>query len=88
MLTTKLFDKSNYEEIKKKKVVSEIICPDQIGYVKNRYISENVRLFLDLMFYSKEKNLPGLLFSLILEKSSILSKFNFAPDIQIHQRQA
>lgn len=88
MLTTKLFDKSNYEEIKKKKVVSEIICPDQIGYVKNRYISENVRLFLDLMFYSKEKNLPGLLFSLILEKSSILSKFNFAPDIQIHQKQA
>ena len=40
------------------------------------------------MFHSKEKNLPALLFSLILEKSSILSKFNFAPDIQIHLKQA
>ena len=37
------------------KVISDIICPNQTGYVKNRYISENVRLVADIIDYTKQK---------------------------------
>ena len=55
------------------KFLPEIINPDQTGYVKQRYIGENVRLILDLMSYTEEKNCLELLFLLTLEKLLILS---------------
>ena len=55
------------------KFLPKIINPDQTGYVKQRYIGENVRLILDLMSYTEEKNCLELLFLLTLEKLLILS---------------
>ena len=42
------------------KLLPKIINPDQTGYVKGRYIGENVRLIQDIMFYTKRINSPGI----------------------------
>ena len=42
------------------KLLPKIINPDQTGYVKGRYIGENVRLIQDIMFYTKRMNSPGI----------------------------
>ena len=74
-----------------KKVLPKIINPDQTGYVKGRYIGENIRLIQDLMFYTKNVNIPGIAIFIdfrralntiewnYLEKS--LHLFNFKPHI-------
>ena len=74
------------------KVLPKIVCPDQIGYVKNRYISENVRLILDIMSYTGETNLQGLALFIDFKEAldpiewsfliDTLNTFNFGPDIQ------
>jgi len=42
------------------KVLPKLVNPDQTGYVKGRYIGENIRLIEDLMFYTEKENLPGI----------------------------
>ena len=74
------------------KVLPKIINPDQTGYVKNRYIGENVRLILDIMSYTEKKNLPGAALFIDFRKAfdtiewsfliDTLNNFNFGPDIQ------
>ena len=39
-----------------KKVLVDIIHPDQTGFLKGRYIGENVRLLLDVMNYADNNN--------------------------------
>jgi len=41
-------------------VVPLVINADQTGYIKGRYIGENVRLISDIISYTAAKNLPGL----------------------------
>ena len=53
------------------KVISDIICPNQTGYVKNRYIGENVRLVADIIDYTKQKKYKESPFSYISRKPSI-----------------
>ncbi|KAL9989297.1 hypothetical protein ACROYT_G003831 [Oculina patagonica] len=74
------------------KVLPKIINPDQTGYVKGRYIGENIRLIQDVMFFTKNANLPGIAIFLDFRKAfdtiewnyllSALKMFNFGPDIQ------
>ena len=74
------------------KVLPKIINPDQTGYVKERYIGENVRLILDIMSYTEENNIPGVALFLDFRKAfdtiewdfinNMLKKFDFGPDIQ------
>ena len=74
------------------KVLPKVINPDQTGYVKNRYIGENVRLISDIMTFPEEKNIPGIALFLDFKKTfdtiewdfinSCLKVFNFGPDIQ------
>ena len=64
----------------------------QTGYVKGRFIGENIRLIQDVMFYTKNANTPGIAFFLDFRKASdtiernyvlsALKLFNFGPDIQ------
>ena len=42
-------------------VVQSVISEDQSGFLKGRFIGENVRLVIDAINMSKELNLPGLL---------------------------
>ena len=69
-----------------------LINPYQTGYVKNRYIGENVRLISDIMSNTTETNILGIALFLDFKKAfdtiewdfinSCLKKFNFGPDIQ------
>ena len=44
-----------------KDTFQKLIHKDQTGFIAWRYIGENTRLILDLMNYTDENNLPGLL---------------------------
>ena len=51
------------------KVLPKIINPDQTGYIKNRYIGENVRLISDIMKNTEENNIPGIALFFRLQES-------------------
>ena len=51
------------------KVLLGIINSDQTGFIKGRYIGENIRLISDIMDYTKSENLPGILLSLDFKKA-------------------
>lgn len=65
----------------------KLIHPNQVGYVKNRNITDNIRTVIDLMEYLKDEDLPGILINIDFEKAfdlvdwtflrSVLGKFNF-----------
>ena len=42
------------------KVLPHLIHPTQAGYVKGRFIGESIRLILDIMEYTKQKDIPGV----------------------------
>ena len=65
------------ERIKSK--LSKLISNDQTGFVSGRYIVENTRLIYDLMNYTEEENIPGLLLIIDFEKAfdSISWRFIF-----------
>ena len=75
-----------------KKYIDKIINQDQTGFISNRYIGENTRLIYDLMQYTEEENIPGLLLLIDFEKAfdtlswSFIQKtlefFNFGPSIR------
>ena len=54
---------------KVQKVVSSLINEDQTGFLKGRFIGENVRLILDLMDYCSEKNISALILACDFETS-------------------
>ena len=69
-----------------------LINPDQTGYVKGRYIGENVRLIYDLIHYTDKLNQKGIAIFLDFKKAfdsiewnyllETLRLFNFGLDIQ------
>ena len=75
-----------------KKVLPTLINPDQTGYVKGRYVGENVRLIYDLIDYTDKLSKKGIAIFLDFKKAldsiewnyllDILRLFNFGPDIQ------
>ena len=72
------------------KVLPNLSNADQTGYVKGRYIGENIRLIQDLMFYTNKENLPGMAIFLDFRKAfdtiewhyleKVLTHFNFGPN--------
>ena len=75
-----------------KLVLDEIIDKDQTGFLKGRYIGENTRLIYDLMNYTEQNNIPGLLLLIDFEKAfdsvswsfiqKVLKFLNFGPTIR------
>ena len=73
-------------------VLPLLINADQTGFIKGRYISENVRLISDIISYTAAKNLPGLAVFLDFEKAfdsiewnflfKVFDKLNFGPDFK------
>ena len=59
------------------KVLPKIINPDQTGYVKGRYIGENIRLIQDLMFYLEKENSPGIAVFIDFRKAFYTIEWNF-----------
>jgi exonuclease III len=52
-----------------KKVLNTIIDSSQTGFIKGRYIGENVRLICEIMDYTDDTNNPGILFFSDFEKA-------------------
>jgi len=52
-------------------VLPDIICANQAGFVKKRYIGENVRLISDVIEYTKYKQLPGIAFFVDFKKGRL-----------------
>ena len=72
------------------KVLPSLIDLDQTGFIKERYIGENIRTIADIIEYTSIKNNPGLILLLDFEKAfdtiswsfifKSLSLFNFGSD--------
>ena len=58
-------------------VIPEIVSPNQTGYIKGRYIGENIRTIYDIIEYTSLKNIPGMIVMLDFEKPLIVSHGNF-----------
>lgn len=52
-----------------KPYLPSLINYDQTGFLKGRFIGENIRLIDSVICYAKEKNIPGLLLFLDFEKA-------------------
>ena len=50
-------------------ILPNLIHPDQTGFVKGRYIGENIRLISDIMEYTTLQKIPGILVSLDFRKA-------------------
>ena len=69
-----------------------LIHSDQTGFIKGRYIGENIRLIEDVMEHTKLHNIPGILISLDFKKAfdslewgfimNTLDVFNFGTSIK------
>ena len=43
------------------KVASSLVNSDQVGYLKGRYIGENIRIINDVMHYTTKEKISGIL---------------------------
>ena len=79
-LTFKYSRLQNCHKSNRKKIGScfaFVINPDQTGYIKGRFIGENVRLISDIINYTSTKTLPGLAVFLDFEKAFDSMEWNF-----------
>ena len=60
-----------------RKVLPRIIDHDQTGFLKNRFIGENIRLLDSIMTYANTEQLPGLLLFVDFEKAFDSVEWNF-----------
>ena len=69
-----------------------LIHPDQTGFIKGRFIGQNIRLLNDLMEFTDDQKVPGILLFIDFEKAfdtiewtfiqNVLKCFNFGPVIR------
>ena len=52
-----------------KLVLHDIISNDQTGFLKGRFIGENTHLIYDVLQYTEENDIPGLLILIDFEKA-------------------
>ena len=73
-------------------MLPKLVHPDQTGFVKGRYIGENIRLIFDIMEQTRVNNIPGILILVDFKKAfdslewsciqSILQKLKFGDSIR------
>ena len=74
-----------------KDVLPNLINDDQTGFIRGRFIGDNIRLIYDMIEYLNRKELPGLLLNLDFEKAfdsiswdfmlNVLKEFGFGDDL-------
>ena len=52
-----------------KKILDNIISPEQSGFISGHYIGDSTRLIYDLMYFTEQNNIPGLLMLVDFEKA-------------------
>ena len=50
-------------------MLPKLVNHDQVGYIKERYIGENIRIIEDIMTYTDLKHLPGYIILIDFEKA-------------------
>ena len=75
-----------------KTVLDSLNNEDQKGFISGRFIGENVKHIYDILFETKDQNLPGLILSVDFEKAfdtvswkfieKVLDYFNFGPSVK------
>ena len=75
--------------LRMQKVLASIINYDQTAYVRGRYTGESIRLVSDLLDFTEENSIGGILFSADFEKAfdsiehpfllAVLKSFGFGP---------
>ena len=73
-------------------LLPKLVHSDQTGFIKGRYIGQNIRLIIDIMEHTKSHNTPGILVSLDFQKAfdslewsfmmNTLDIFNFGTSIK------
>jgi len=73
-------------------ILPKLVQPDQTGFMKERYIGENLTLISDVLEYTKNEDLTGVLVSLDFRKAfdtlewpfinSVLNHFNFGESVK------
>ena len=58
-------------------VLDEIVSHDQTGYIKNRFIGENIRTIADIIEYTNHNEKSGLIVLLDFEKAFDTINWNF-----------
>ena len=56
-----------------KKILYKIINCSQKGFLKGRYIGENIRLLFEIIVHAEEQEIPGMIFFSDFEKASIMN---------------
>ena len=54
-----------------------LIDEDQTGYVKQRFISNNIRIIEDIMIYTKQNNVKGIMLTIDFEKAVDSLKWSY-----------
>ena len=62
-------------------VIPNIISFDQMGYIKNRSATENIRLVQDLLDFCSYNNIPGIFLFLDFKKAFDNVEYNFLFEI-------
>ena len=52
-----------------KQTLQDIIYENQKRFIAGRLIGENIRLIYDVLFETKQQNIPGLILSIYFEKA-------------------
>ena len=70
-----------------KQTLKDVIFENQKGFITGRFIGENIRLIYDILFDSKQQNIPGIILFIDFDKafdrvswkfiSKTLDYFNF-----------
>ncbi len=55
--------------IRLQKVLPYIINEDQIGYIKHRFIGQNIRIIEDVVYFTEIENLPGIILKIDFERA-------------------
>ena len=64
-----------------KKVLQILIDSSRTGFIKGRYIGENIRLPFDIIEYTEENNIPWILFFTDFEKAFDSINHNYIAEI-------
>ena len=66
LLTTDYNNVTKAVAIRLQKVIPDIIDADQVGYIKNRYIGQNIRIIYDILSHAKENEIDAFLVLVII----------------------